>query len=147
MWRAGRADGRWGNLAAIFVSVTIDYAKGSPHFGKGIRVSNDLKLTERIKRLVIIAMVSDDELLEKLVLKGGNLLDIAYGVSTRSSVDIDFSVDGDLESVRNLEDRLVNSLRTTFLPEGLTPFDFKFVPVPPKMSDDMKSFWGGYNIF
>jgi hypothetical protein len=96
VWRAGRADGRWGNLAAIFVSVTIDYAKGSPYFGKGIRVSNDLKLTERIKRLVIIAMVSDDELLEKLVLKGGNLLDIAYGVSTRSSVDIDFSVDGDV---------------------------------------------------
>jgi predicted nucleotidyltransferase component of viral defense system len=110
-------------------------------------VSDDLEITERIKRLVIIAMVSDDELLEKLVLKGGNLLDIAYGISTRASVDIDFSVDGNLDSVKNLEERLVNSLRATFLPEGLTPFDFKFEPVPPEMSDDMKSFWGGYKIY
>jgi hypothetical protein len=90
VWRAGRADGRWGNLAAIFVSVTIDYAKGSPHFGKGIRVSNDLKLTERIKRLVIIAMVSDDELLEKLVLKGGNLLDIVLARSSSGIGGADF---------------------------------------------------------
>jgi hypothetical protein len=110
-------------------------------------VRNDLEITERIKRLVIIAMVSDDELLERLVLKGGNLLDIAYGISTRSSVDIDFSVDGDLESIANLEKRMKDCLTATFLPEGLTPFDFVFEAVPPNLSEDMKSFWGGYKIY
>ncbi len=109
-------------------------------------MSNDLEITERIKRLVIIAMVTDDELLERLVLKGGNLLDIAYGISTRASVDIDFSVDGVLDSVANLEERLKKSLVATFEPEGLTPFDFRFEAVPPNLSADMKSFWGGYKI-
>ena len=109
-------------------------------------MKNDLEITDRIKRLVIVAMVTDDELLARLVLKGGNLLDIAYGISTRASVDIDFSVDGELNSVANLGDRLKKSLIATFEPEGLTPFDFKFEAVPPHLSDDMKSFWGGYKI-
>jgi len=109
-------------------------------------VRNDLELTERIKSLVIIAMVSDDELLERLVLKGGNLLDIAYRISTRASVDVDFSVDGDLDSVPNLESRIIRTLTTTFLPEGLTPFDFDIKSVPPNLSEEMKSFWGGYKI-
>jgi len=32
----------------------------------------NLELLERLKKLTIIAMVSDDYLMEKLVLKGGN---------------------------------------------------------------------------
>ena len=44
---------------------------------------------DRIKRLAIVAMFSDDGLMEKLVLKGGNLLDLVYGISTRASLDVD----------------------------------------------------------
>ena len=45
---------------------------------------------ERIKRLIIIALVSDDYLMETLVLKGGNALSVAYELSSRASFDLDF---------------------------------------------------------
>ncbi len=37
-----------------------------------------------IRRLVIVALFSDDELMEKLVLKGGNALDVIYNIGTLS---------------------------------------------------------------
>lgn len=111
-----------------------------------LSVNNELTETERLRRLAIIAMVSDDELLDRLVLKGGNLLDIAYGISTRASVDIDFSVEGDLASVVDLEERIRESLTRTFAAESLQVFDLKLRSVPPKISDEMKSFWGGYKL-
>ena len=45
---------------------------------------------ERIKRLIIIALVSDDYLMETLVLKGGNALSVAYELSSRASFDFYF---------------------------------------------------------
>jgi len=50
----------------------------------------NLKFLEKLKKLTIIAMVSDDYLMEKLVLKGGNALDLFYGISPRASLDLDF---------------------------------------------------------
>jgi predicted nucleotidyltransferase component of viral defense system len=58
----------------------------------------DLELLERLKKLTIIAMVSDDYLMEKLVLKGGNALDLFYGISPRASLDLDFSMPDDFKS-------------------------------------------------
>ena len=46
-----------------------------------------------IKKLTIIAMFSDDDLLNRLVLKGGNALDIVYRLNSRSSIDVDFSME------------------------------------------------------
>ena len=43
----------------------------------------------RIKKLIIIAMFSDDDLLETLVLKGGNAVDLIHGVAMRGSIDLD----------------------------------------------------------
>lgn len=48
----------------------------------------ELELLDKIKRLVIVALVSDDELMETLVLKGGNVISIAYGVGNWGSADI-----------------------------------------------------------
>ena len=50
----------------------------------------DLDRIEKIKRLAIIAMFSDDDLMERLVLKGGNALDIVYEIGSRASMDLDF---------------------------------------------------------
>lgn len=50
-----------------------------------------------LKREVILALFADDILMQRLVLKGGNLLDVVYGISTRPSQDIDFSICGDVE--------------------------------------------------
>ena len=38
-----------------------------------------------IRRLVIIAMFSDDRLMEKFVLKGGNALSLVYGLAAHSN--------------------------------------------------------------
>jgi predicted nucleotidyltransferase component of viral defense system len=51
------------------------------------------------KREVILALFADDALMQQLVLKGGNLLDVVYGISTRPSRDIDLSICGDVEDL------------------------------------------------
>jgi len=102
---------------------------------------------DRVKRLVIIAMFSDDDLMERLVLKGGNLLDLVYGVSARASLDVDFSVDGDLEEDEGeLRQRIDNTLASTFAEYGFQVFDVRVVSVPPHVTDDFKDFWGGYQV-
>ena len=57
-----------------------------------------------IRKTIIIAIASDDVLMERLVLKGGNALDIIYQLSDRSSLDLDFSMANDVGSAEELED-------------------------------------------
>jgi predicted nucleotidyltransferase component of viral defense system len=110
--------------------------------------SRELEQRQRIKKLVIIAMFSDDMLMERLVLKGGNALDLVHGVSARASADVDLSIDGDFTA----DERLVLSrqieaaLRDTFKPEGYQVFDFKLEQRPPQVPADLEDFWGGYGI-
>jgi len=107
---------------------------------------DNVEFLERIKKLVIIAMFSDDALMERLVLKGGNLLDIVYGVSTRASVDVDLSIDGEFDDIDSLRDRVANTLRATFKEAGYVAFDIALREVPACLSDDMADFWGGYRV-
>src|SRR5437899_3215343 len=99
-----------------------------------------------VKRLAIKAMFSDDELMDRLVLKGGNLLDVVYGVSMRASVDLDFSVDGELGEPESLKLRLARVLVSTFAEAGYAVFDINVRAVPPNLSADMDDFWGGYQV-
>jgi len=46
----------------------------------------------QIRRAAIAALFSDDVLTEYLVLKGGNALDLIYGITSRTSMDLDFSM-------------------------------------------------------
>ena len=60
----------------------------------------DIDLVNKIKRIALIALASDDELVETLVLKGGNAIDLAYkpknDTISRTSYDLDYSIeDGD----------------------------------------------------
>lgn len=103
-------------------------------------------LIDRIKRLAIVAMCSDDVLLQRLVLKGGNLIDVVFGISTRSSVDIDFSIEGEFELSEDFENRVNRAVKQTFRDAGYMAFDINLRSVPPNMSDSMKAFWGGYKI-
>jgi hypothetical protein len=101
---------------------------------------------ERIKRLAVIAAFSDDELLDRLVLKGGNALDIVYGIRSRSSLDLDFSIEGEFENSEYLKERFERSLLKTFEPIGLLPFDVSVEERPPLLSADLANFWGGYQV-
>ena len=46
---------------------------------------NPIELINQIKEKVIVAILGDDEIGEHLVLKGGNLLQFAYQLTTRSA--------------------------------------------------------------
>jgi hypothetical protein len=103
---------------------------------------------QKIKKLAIIAMFSDDVLMERLVLKGGNALDIIHRISARASVDVDLSIDGDFTSEERgaLGGRIEKVLKDTFQPEGYQVFDVRLEDQPPGLTADLKDFWGGYSV-
>lgn len=109
----------------------------------------DVNLIERIKRLAIVAMVSDDYLMEQLVLKGGNAIDIVYQLSGRASLDIDYSMSTKFNSseLDNIINTINKNLTETFKNEGLAVFNLTFVEKPEGVGEiDEMEFWGGYQI-
>lgn len=102
-----------------------------------------------IRKLTIIALFSDDDLMFNLVLKGGNALEIGYGLNSRASIDIDVSMinefkDVGLHVLEDVQDRLKNALNRAFEPEGYKVFDVKIKEVPKKINENMQGFWGAY---
>lgn len=105
---------------------------------------------ERIKRLALIAMISDDSLMNRLVLKGGNAMDLILEVGSRASNDLDFSMSGELaaEEIVGFKEKVAGLLLNAFTPEGFTVIDVNFLVVPPsdRATDPALFFWGGYQI-
>jgi len=77
-----------------------------------------------IRRLVIIAMFSDDVLYERLVLKGGNAISLVYGIGKRSSLDVDFSIEGEFADLEQISDRIRRALTDRFDQAGFVVFDY-----------------------
>ena len=105
----------------------------------------------QVKRLVIIALASDDQLMETLVLKGGNAIDILrkdrHDSLSRASYDLDFSMEEDFDDeLEAVKSRIEKTITNTFAENGLLVFDYKFASKPSKISEQLKDFWGGYNI-
>lgn len=102
----------------------------------------------RIKTIALLAMVSDDDLMNLLVLKGGNALDLVYKLNGRSSLDLDFSMEGRISDIDRpvLVEKIMRALESNFLENGLVAFDIKFADRPPEITSDMESFWGGYRV-
>lgn len=99
-----------------------------------------------IRRLVIVALFSDDELMEKFVLKGGNALDIVYSVGARSSVDVDVSMPDDFSDVEDARERIFRALRDRFDSAGFVVFDERFQVRPSVMRPGQSPRWGGYQV-
>ena len=101
-----------------------------------------------IKKLALIAMFSDDELMGRLVLKGGNVLDIVYDVAFRASADLDFSIQDEFArgELDQIESRIREVLQLTFRDRGYVTFDIRFTERPLVVTPDMRDFWGGYRI-
>ncbi len=95
-----------------------------------------------VRRIAITAMFSDDWLYDRMVLKGGNALRQVHRIGTRASMDIDFSLDGDIDP-QELENRAVAALRDRFASAGYVVFDEKFGPRPRNAPDAP---WGGYDM-
>ena len=102
-------------------------------------------LLETIKKTTIISLFSDDDLLDLLVLKGGNAMDIVHKVSSRASVDIDLSVDKNFD-YDTVWPKVEKAIHDGFAAKGYLAFDIKMTIKPGKMPDELASFWGGYLV-
>ncbi|HRF06814.1 nucleotidyl transferase AbiEii/AbiGii toxin family protein [Accumulibacter sp.] len=100
---------------------------------------------ELIKRAAIVAMFADDELMDLLVLKGGNAMDIVHRVNSRASVDLDFSADDSLD-YELVRPKVTRAIESTFELCGYLAFDVKMTARPGKMPDELAAFWGGYLV-
>ncbi len=108
----------------------------------------ELSELEKIRKLGIIAMFSDDDLMEMLVLKGGNAIALFYGEYSRASIDLDFSLcdDIDKEKFHVIEEKIRRVLESTFQEHGYLVFDYKFYEKPKVRKAGLKDFWGGYRV-
>ena len=99
----------------------------------------------RLRTELIIAIYSDDVLAEKLVLKGGNALNVIHRIGSRTSLDLDCSMAGDLDDAETIEARLFQAIRERMQPLGLVVFDENFGPRPQNRAELADPRWGGYS--
>lgn len=97
-----------------------------------------------IRELVIVALFSEDRLLDQLVLKGGNAISLIYGYGSRGSLDIDCSIDGDFDHPEEIGLLLKGVLRKRFGEIGHEIFDFSFEKKPAVTREGSNTRWGGY---
>ncbi len=112
-------------------------------FRSGLSLGVDF---DQVRKLTITALFSDDELIEKLVLKGGNALSLVYKITPRGSFDLDFSLEGDLSDVPDAENRIFRVLRDRFDSAGFALFDEKLRAKPQKTGEHQPDSWGGYEV-
>jgi rubrerythrin len=85
--------------------------------------------------------------METLVLKGGNAMDLIYNVGTRASYDLDFSMEEDFKKdIEEIKSDIHNTLDITFNEAGYIVFDFQLNIKPKVIKDEVKDFWGGYEV-
>lgn len=103
---------------------------------------------EKVRRLAMKAIFTVDALLDRIVLKGGNALNIIYNLSGRASLDLDFSLPNDFseEEFPAIKTAIEKSLVKMFDPEGLKIFDVKLEKKPKTDRKEVEGFWGGYNL-
>lgn len=95
-----------------------------------------------IRRVILTAVAADDYLMEQLVLKGGNALELIHRIGARASVDLDFSTAADFDNPDEAAERLRHSLVERFDAAGYLVFDFRFASRPSDRKHGTP--WGGY---
>ncbi len=101
---------------------------------------------DEIRKLTIVALFSDEVLMERLVLKGGNAINLIHKLGSRSSLDLDFSLDGDLSDLSDAEGRIFHALKDRFDSAGLVVFDEKLQEKPKIKGINNRPWWGGYEL-
>lgn len=98
---------------------------------------------DKIKKLTLRALMSDETLMHSLVLKGGNALHLVYEITNRGSIDIDFSKEREFteQEFRDMPIYLDYILNRTFREENLHVFDVNFIEKPKAGSIPE---WKGY---
>ena len=105
---------------------------------------------EKLRKLTIIGLFADDDLMDIFVLKGGNALELAYKLHSRASMDIDISLAQDFDdlgwSVEEVSAKIQESMIRTFKEEQYHVFDFKMSHRPNKKTENIDKHWGGYAV-
>jgi hypothetical protein len=99
---------------------------------------------DEVRRRILVGLFSDDELMDALVLKGGAALSLIYKVGSRSSVDMDFSVQKAFSDVDAAGRRIFMALKKEFDSIGYVLLDDKFEVKPRKQFESLPEWWGGY---
>ena len=106
----------------------------------------DIERFRQIKHLAIIALFSDNDLLDMLVLKGGTALEF-FDLDYRLSVDLDFSIGDEFkQDLSIIRAKIGSCLQDSFREAGYIVFDVKLRERPNRLSTDLADFWGGYII-
>jgi hypothetical protein len=94
-----------------------------------------------IRRAILAALFSDDLLYTHLALKGGNALRLVYQLQERTSLDLDLSLDTEIDDLEGTHVRLKRLLGDRLDSAGYVAFDEKLEPRPPHATGH----WGGYS--
>ena len=97
-----------------------------------------------VRTIIIQALFSDDDLMDSLVLKGGNALALVHKVGDRASVDIDCSILDEFSDVEDIGNKIRLSLEREFGRYDYSVFDFGFEAKPAKQNEFVPDWWGGY---
>lgn len=100
---------------------------------------------DKIKKILIASIASDDELMEQMVLKGGNAISLGYGLSERPSYDLDYSLEDDFKDHELVFERLKELISDGLNTNNYHLFDFTY-KVKPMSQTQNHDFWGGYEI-
>ncbi len=110
----------------------------------------DITDLEKIRKLIVVSMFTDDDLMEMFALKGGNALELVYQMNARASTDIDFSMRKEfseigLQNEQEIQVRLEHALNETFNLEGITVYDVRLIS-KPKKDNELIPFFAGYEL-
>jgi predicted nucleotidyltransferase component of viral defense system len=101
---------------------------------------------DEVRRRILVALFSDDELMDALVLKGGNALALVHKVGSRASLDMDFSVKNAFAELEATKNRIIKTLKREFETIGYVLFDEKFEVKPSQHGASQPKWWGGYRV-
>jgi hypothetical protein len=80
------------------------------------------------------------------VLKGGNAISLVHRLSSRTSLDLDFSLERDFADPEEAKTRMFKALRDRSFPLGFVVFDERFKARPGARGADPQKLWGGYRL-
>lgn len=100
---------------------------------------------DEIKKLTLRGIMADDILMHGLILKGGNALQLAYDITNRGSVDIDFSMDKEFsqKEFERIGRSFGHRLNSVFNEKGIKVYDIKFSEKPKEGKIPQ---WKGYQL-
>ncbi len=101
---------------------------------------------EKIRRVAITAIFADDYLLNQLALKGGNALSLVHRIGSRTSLDVDVSLEKDIDDFTKTQERISRMLADRFRSENLQVFDIRMKRVPEIREGHYLEKQSGYSI-